>query len=151
MRGKIRPLSKKNDFALMKKEGKFLSKNGFFLIYRKSPFLYYRVAFAFSRWTGNAVQRNRFKRWGRDFLTKSLCPTPVKGKENNKSLKLKSFNYGGWDILMGFKKKEKGFYTCLSYADFCQGWVKVFSKTPFAGQWLRSASKTQKKNEKPIT
>lgn len=143
MRGKIRPLSKKNDFALMKKEGKFLSTNGFFLIYRKTPFLYYRVAFAFSRYTGNAVQRNRFKRWGRDFLKKSLVTAPVKGK--NKP-------FGGWDILMGFnKKKEKDFYTRLSYSAFCQGWVKVFSKTPFAGAWLRSTSKTSKKNEKPIT
>ena len=95
-------ITKKQDFFLLKKQGKKLSKAGFFLVYRENRLFYCRFALCFSKYTGSAVLRNRFKRWARSFLKKQKWE-------------------GKWDILLGFEKKEKDFYQGLKYTDFCCG------------------------------
>ena len=114
MKGKQSGLNKKNqkilkrqrDFLLLKKEGKTIRKGGFFLTYRKNQLSHCRFAFLFPRWTGKAVQRNRFKRWARHFLKEKQWPVPL-------------------DLLLGFEKKEKDFYKKINYKQFCQGFEAI--------------------------
>ena len=89
----------KQDFELLRKKGLKIRQRGFFLIYRKNQLAFSRLAFAFSRRTGNAVQRNRFKRWGRHFLREQKKP----------------FNM---DLIMGFEHKKKEEVIDLRYETF---------------------------------
>lgn len=100
-------LSKKKDFLLLKKEGRKISKEGFFIIYRKNRQACCRFALFFPKWTGKAVQRNRFKRWARHFL------------REKQSLE-------AWDLMLGFEKQEKDFYKGMNYKCFCAGFEKVY-------------------------
>ena len=99
-------INKKEDFILLKKKGRRRKKEGFFIIYRKNDLSYCRFILFFPRWTGNAVCRNRFKRWARHFL-----------REKKWSLSI--------DLLLGFEKKEKNFYKKMNYKNFCSGFEKI--------------------------
>lgn len=93
---------KKPNFAQLKKNGLSQRKKGFFVVYRKNKLPYARFSFVFPRYSGNAVQRNRFKRWARALL-------------NRKQELL------GLDLLLGFEKKEKDRYKKMKYKEFCEG------------------------------
>ena len=97
---RIYTLNKKRDFEILKKKGRRLKKNFFFIIYRNNQLSYSRVAWVFPRWTGKAVLRNRFKRWGRDVLKKHQY-------------------FSGQDLLVGFEKRERSFYREMKYKVFC--------------------------------
>ena len=105
-------LKKKEDFILLKKRGKRLKKQGFFMIYRQNDLSYCRKAFSFPRWTGKAVQRKRFKRWAHHFLLRK------------KELK-------GWDILLGFERREELFYKEMNYKAFCRGFEQIYRRIDF--------------------
>lgn len=105
-------LKKKKDFILLKKKGKYLKKQSFFIVYRKNGLSYSRIALFFPKWVGKAVQRNKFKRWARHFVAKQ------KGEE-------------GLDILLGLKKRERSFYKNMKYKDFYSGFERVFKDIEF--------------------
>lgn len=100
-------LSKKKDFLLLKRNGRRLKREGFFIIYLKNELSLCRFGLSFPRWTGNAVHRSRFKRWARHFL---------KEKEDLK----------GVDLMLGFEKREKDFYKNMKYESFCIGFEKLY-------------------------
>ena len=102
-------LKKKKDFFYLKKRGKKLYHQGFFIVYRENSLSVNRVGLVFSKKTGNAVQRSRFKKWARQFL-----------KEKNSSSKV--------DLLLGFEKKPKKFYEKIKYKFFCKHFEKLFSQ-----------------------
>ena len=79
---------------------------------KKNGFSYNRFAFFFPRWTGKAVQRNRFKRWARHFVRKRSWPV-------------------GLDILLGFEKTEKDFYNNVNYKQFYSGFEKACQNIEF--------------------
>ena len=103
---RIYTLSKKRDFEILKKKGRRLKKRFFFIIYRNNQLSYSRVAWVFPRWTGKAVLRNRFKRWGREVLRKNPC-------------------CDGRDLLVGFEKKERSFYREMKYKVFYYNFKEV--------------------------
>ncbi len=78
------------------------------MVYRANQLAHSRFAFVFPRWTGKAVQRNRFKRWSRHFLRNKKSP----------------FNM---DLMMGFEKRDKHFYQRMSYEEFCAGFEKIYT------------------------
>ena len=86
-----------------------VQEGGFFLIYRKNRPSPCQPRLAFARWTGKAVQRNRFKRWARHFLREKSPPKTM-------------------EITMGFEKKEKSFYKNMNYKQFCAGFEKLFNR-----------------------
>ncbi len=100
---------KKPDFSQLKKNGRSQRQKGFFVVYRKNKLSYARFAFVFPRYSGNAVQRNRFKRWARMLL-------------NQKQ------ELSGLDLLLGFEKKEKARYKKLNYKEFCAGFSALLPK-----------------------
>ena len=105
-------LNKKKDFILLKKQGKRLKKQGFFIIYRQNNLSYCRRALFFPKWTGKAIQRSRFKRWARHFLLKKQWPK-------------------GLDLLLGFEKREEPFYKKMNYRDFYRGFEQVYRYIEF--------------------
>ena len=104
--GKWLSITKRQDFGFLKKRGKKLSKAGFFIVYRKNNLSCCRFALCFSKKTGKAVQRNRFKRWARSFLKNQRWKSNV-------------------DLLLGFENKEKHFYQNLKYTDFYDGFKQL--------------------------
>ena len=109
---KLDSINKKKDFILLMREGKRVREMGFFIVYRKNNLAYYRFALFFPKWTGNAVQRNRFKRWTRHFLREKKWT-------------------GGLDLLLGFEKREKDFYKMMNYKKICSGFEKLASVLSF--------------------
>lgn len=97
-------LKKKSDFLKLRQEGIKVQAGGGFLIYRKNTLSCHRFAWSFSRYTGSAVQRNRFKRWAREFFKEQ---EPFLGSM-------------GLDLLAGLKKRNKDFYKTINYEKFCQ-------------------------------
>ena len=100
-------MNKKKDFAVLKQKGTKIRGRGFFIVCRKNNLTYSRFGFFFPKWTGNAVQRNRFKRWGRRFLQWEKLPVGV-------------------DLLLGLEKREKDFYQRINFESFCLSFKKLF-------------------------
>ncbi len=109
---RIYTLNKKKDFEKLKTQGQKLKQKFFFIVYRSNQLSYSRVAWVFPRWIGKAVLRNRFKRWGREVLRSIQYPE-------------------GQDLLIGFEKREKGFYKTMKYKIFCHTFKKVLQCIPF--------------------
>ena len=59
-------LKKSNDIAVVFKTGRSVSCSGVKLFYKSNKLPYNRIACTFSRKFGNAVQRNRARRLGRE-------------------------------------------------------------------------------------
>ncbi len=67
-----------------------------------------RCGWTIPRQIGPAVLRNRFRRWGKEFLRKWLA-------KNERSL----------DVNFVFKRKEKGFYKTLNHEEFDGAFEKM--------------------------
>jgi ribonuclease P protein component len=63
---RVERLKKRNEIGKVFKEGKVVSCSGAKLFIVRNGLNYNRIAFAFSRKFGNAVQRNRARRLGRE-------------------------------------------------------------------------------------
>lgn len=99
-------ITKRKDFVFLKKQGTKLSKAGFFIVYRENNLSYCRFGLCFSKKTGKAVQRNRFKRWARFFFKKQRWKNNI-------------------DLLLGFENKDRQFYQNLKYIDFYDGFKRL--------------------------
>lgn len=64
-------IKKKKEFLLIYKKGKHYKGKYFSLIYLSSDLSFSRIAIVASRKIGNAVQRNKIKRWIRNLFRKN--------------------------------------------------------------------------------
>ena len=100
-------IKKKKDFLKIRKQGQRVKDRFFFICFLKNNLSYSRFAFVFPKWTGKAVQRNRFKRWGRSFLKKQT-------------------ELEGVDVILGFEKTT--LYKPVSYKMFESMFEKLFRR-----------------------
>ena len=103
-------LKRQTDFQLLKREGQFSHINHWLAVsYKKNQEKTLRWGWTLSKKVGNAVTRNRLKRWGREFV--------------------REFAENDIDINFIFKIKDKEFYKNLSRQEFSKSFEKAFSKT----------------------
>ena len=108
-------LKRTSDFQKLREKGIFFHANDWLgLSYMKNQKEVNRIGWTISKKVGNAVTRNRLKRWGRESL--------------------KRFSECGADVNFIFKSKGKDFYKELSHDDFDRAFNKAFGK-------IRSRSK----------
>lgn len=98
-------LNRKKDFILLKRGGRKEEEGGGFILYKENSLSYNRFALFFPKWTGKAIQRNRFKRCVRYFIRKRSWPV-------------------GLDVMLGFEKREKDFYKNMD----CKKLLSIFEK-----------------------
>jgi ribonuclease P protein component len=102
-------LKRQSEFQQLKDEGQFLHITHWLAIsYKKNRSESLRWGWSISKKVGNAVTRNRLKRWGKEFV--------------------REFNKNGMDINFIFKIKDKEFYKKLSHHEFDEAFRKVFKK-----------------------
>lgn len=101
-------LKRANDFQALKNQGNFTHVNHWLAIsYQQNSEGTMRWGWTISKKVGNAVVRNRLRRWGREF---------VRGIENDV------------DINFIFKQKGKNFYKELTHDEFKVSFKKVFER-----------------------
>ena len=100
-------LKRRSDFLNIKQQGQFLHVNTWLGVsFIKSQQHTLRWGWTLSKKIGNAVTRNRLKRWGKEF---------VRRQEGS-----------GVDVNLIFKNKGKEFYKQLSHEEFDQGLGRGF-------------------------
>mgnify|MGYP003683498203 CR=1 FL=1 len=101
-------LKLQTEFQSLKEQGQFSHVNHWLAIsYKKNTEGTLRWGWTISKKIGNAVVRNRLRRWGKEM---------VRGQNHE------------LDINFIFKAKGKEFYKSLSHEDFNKAFSKVFSK-----------------------
>ncbi len=102
-------LKRQSDFQQLKEEGSFLHITHWLAVsFNKNKEDSLRWGWSISKKVGNAVTRNRLKRWGREFV--------------------REFNENGMDINFILKNKGKEFYKKLSHQEFDEALKKAFKK-----------------------
>ena len=101
-------LKLQSEFQSLREHGHFLHVNHWLAIsYKKNDQNSFRWGWTISKKIGNAILRNRLKRWGREY---------VRGLNND------------LDINFILKPKGKDFYKSLSHEDFNRAFERVFEK-----------------------
>lgn len=104
-------LKNRADFQNLFKNGKRLYPYNWLIInLQKNNLSTNRYGWTVPKFVGNAVLRNRFKRWGRDYL-----------RHHHSLLSDKSY-----DLNFVWKRKEKGFYKKISREDFEKCFYRAF-------------------------
>lgn len=102
-------LKKQSDFKTLREQGNFVHVTHWLAVsYQSNNTRNLNWAWTLSRKIGNAVTRNRLKRWGREFL--------------------REFGTYDIDINFIFKIKKPEFYKQLSRKDFDVAFKKAFEK-----------------------
>jgi ribonuclease P protein component len=105
----LRSLSKRADFENLRAAGHSFHVNSWLLVNMQATDLdHLRCGWTIPRQVGPAVLRNRFRRWGREFLRKWLRENPV-----------------ACDVNFVFKRKEPGFYKGLNHEEFDGAFEKM--------------------------
>ncbi|MGZ3723264.1 MAG: ribonuclease P protein component [Bdellovibrionales bacterium] len=111
---RFRSLSARSQFLHLKAHGHSFHVNSWLLAnVEKTQTEVVRCGWTIPRQIGPAVLRNRFRRWGREYLRKWSA-------ENKHSL----------DLNLIFKRKEPGFYKSVSHKDFDGAMEKLVVKLP---------------------
>ena len=106
---KLRSLSKRADFEKLRASGHSFHVNSWLLVnVQQTDSNEFRCGWTIPRQVGPAVIRNRFRRWGREFLRKWLA-------KDGKSC----------DVNFVFKRKEPGFYKGLNHEEFDGAFEKM--------------------------
>lgn len=101
-------LRRQSDIQLLKKQGNFVYISHWLAIsFKKNDQHELRWVWTIPKKVGNAVTRNRLKRWGRDFIREYY------GKEI--------------DVNFIFKIKQPGFYKKLEREEFNRAFKKAFN------------------------
>src|SRR5687768_9856718 len=109
---KFTSLSRSKDFEILRVQGQSFHVNSWLLInVRKTDLSVLRCGWTLPKQIGPAVLRNRFRRWGREFLRKWSA-------KSDKSL----------DLNLVFKRKDKAFYKTLGHKDFDEALEKMVGK-----------------------
>jgi ribonuclease P protein component len=97
---KFTSLTRSSDFLHLKLHGKrFITANWLIISYLYNDSEKLRLGWTISRQVGNAVTRNKFKRWCREYFRLNLCGKDV---------------VSGMDINVVFRPCSKDFYKKLS-------------------------------------
>jgi ribonuclease P protein component len=105
-------LSPRSRFLQLKASGQSFHVNSWLLVnIEKTQTECVRCGWTIPRQIGPAVLRNRFRRWGKEYLRKWTA-------ENSYSL----------DLNLIFKRKEPGFYKSVSHKDFDGAMEKLAAK-----------------------
>ncbi len=116
-------LSRRSDFLRTFRLGKKLRPSDWvvFNVYRKSPEESpkgLRCGWTCPKAVGNAVVRNRLKRWSRQWC-----------RENVKALAASGEELPHVDLNIGFRAMPEGFFRKLKYSEFCAGmdpaWTEI--------------------------
>lgn len=104
-------LRRQSDIQLLRKQGKFVYITHWLAIsVKKNDCSELRWAWTLPKKVGNAVTRNRLKRWGRDFI--------------------REFYEKEIDVNFIFKVKKPEFYKNLDREEFNRALSKAFDVTP---------------------
>lgn len=102
-------LKRQSDFQTLRQQGNFSHITHWLAVsYQENHNKNLRWAWTLSRKVGNAVTRNRLKRWGREFI--------------------REFNENDIDINFIFKIKKSDFYKKISREEFNRAFEKAFEK-----------------------
>ena len=94
-------LSKRSEFLILSKFGrKYKSNNWLLLNYKKNKLNQLRCGWTVPRYVGNAVMRNKLKRWSRELFRETIK------------------NEIAMDVNLVFLKQDKEFYRELTYDKF---------------------------------
>lgn len=105
-------LSRSKDFENLRVQGQSFHVNSWLLVNMQETQLFsLRCGWTIPRQIGPAVVRNRFRRWGREFLRKWSA-------KSNKSL----------DLNLVFKRRDKEFYKMMDHKDFDEALEKMVGK-----------------------
>jgi len=109
---KIRVLRSRKDFENLQKKGRKIYADSWLLLnFQTQQLGYLRLGMTVPRFVGNAVLRNRLKRWCRESF------------RHMKDSELPSI-----DVNVVMKKKDKDFYTKLTYAEFTRSFKKAIGR-----------------------
>lgn len=109
---KFSKLSRSKDFETLRANGHSIHITSWLLVnVQQTELSALRCGWTLPRQIGTAVTRNRFRRWGREFLRKW-------SKLSNKSL----------DLNLVFKRKDKSFYKTLGHKEFDEALEKMVGK-----------------------
>ena len=109
---KFTSLSRSKDFENLRIQGQSFHVNSWLLVnIQRTDLSALRCGWTIPRQIGPAVLRNRFRRWGREFLRKWSAL-------HEKSL----------DLNLVFKRKDKGFYKTLDHKEFDEALEKMVGK-----------------------
>ena len=104
-------LTKRSDFVTLLKFGRKYKPSQWLLFnYKKNKINQLRCGWTVPRYTGNAVLRNRLKRWARELFRESAK------------------NEVFMDVNLVFLKQEKEFYKNLTYEEFKSTFNQGFAK-----------------------
>jgi ribonuclease P protein component len=108
----FKSLRSARDFESLRKNGRYFNPTPWLMVnYRFQELNEVRCAWTISRAIGPAVSRNRFRRWGREFL-------------RGWSREYKR----GLDFNLIFKKQNREFYRRLNHSDLDQALQKVVNR-----------------------
>jgi ribonuclease P protein component len=109
---RFRSLSSRSEFLRIKAKGQVFHVNSWLLVnLEKTEADLVRCGWTIPRQIGPAVLRNRFRRWGREYLRKWTADAKF-----------------SLDMNLIFKRKEPGFYKSVSHKDFDGAMDKLVAK-----------------------
>ena len=109
---KIKVLRSRKDFENLQKRGRRIHAESWLLInFRTQELGYLRFGLTIPRFVGNAVLRNKLKRWCRESFRH-----------------MKDSDLPSLDVNVVMKKKDKDFYTKLTYAEFTRSFKKAIER-----------------------
>jgi len=109
---KFTSLSRSKDFENLRVQGQSFHVNSWLLVnMQRTELLCLRCGWTIPRQIGPAVLRNRFRRWGREYLRKWSAKRDK-----------------GLDLNLVFKRKDKAFYKTLDHKDFDEALEKMVGK-----------------------
>lgn len=106
-------LKTRKDFLALQRQGHRLYPTPWMIInFTENQLGVLRVGWTIPRYVGNAVLRNKLKRWCREYFRQAV------GSK-------KRINY---DLNVVLRKRDKDFYRNISYQEFCNGLERAAKK-----------------------
>ena len=103
----LKVLSKRSEFLILSKFGRKLKPSNWLLLnYKKNKLNQFRCGWTVPRYVGNAVLRNKLKRWSRELFRETIK------------------NEIAMDVNLVFLKQDKDFYRELTYDNFKETFKK---------------------------
>ena len=109
---RFRSLSSRSEFLRLKAKGQVFHVNSWLLVnLGRTEADIVRCGWTIPKQIGSAVLRNRFRRWGREYLRRWATDSKL-----------------SLDMNLIFKRKEPGFYKSVSHKDFDGAMEKLVAR-----------------------